>query len=164
MKSFIFLLVLFGVKEISPDLTPTNLVYIKSIEPSLTKEQIITNKLVTCGYSDTLLISLIIAQAKLESGNFTNRLTRHHNNIFSMQHPKKRPTTSLCGCARAENRDGYASFSSIESAVEDYVLYLEFSKITKISTSEEYVRLLKKKKYFESSEKKYLRAITKLMK
>lgn len=32
---------------------------------------------------------IVLAQARLESGNFTSRLTKTHNNIFGIRHGKK---------------------------------------------------------------------------
>lgn len=110
-------------------------------------------------------ICLIIAQAKHESGNFTNRLSRKHNNVFSMQHPKKRKTTSLGPLARAEGRNGYASYASVEDAVEDLLLYFEhYHYPEQYMTTWQYARLLKKKGFYEDKYERYGRGMATFMK
>lgn len=109
-------------------------------------------------------IQLIIAQAKHESGNFTNRLTRRHNNVFSMMHPRVRKTTSLGALARAEGRNGYASYASIEDAVLDLLLYFDnFHYPDTYMTTWQYARLLKKKGFYEDKYERYARGIATFM-
>jgi uncharacterized FlgJ-related protein len=107
--------------------------------------------------ADSATARLLVAQARLESGGFTNKLTRDHNNVFSMQHPSRRKTTSVCACASAEKRKNrYASYRSVNEAVADLFLYFEAKKITprQLSTNT-YVKILKKKHFFEEDEKVY---------
>jgi flagellum-specific peptidoglycan hydrolase FlgJ len=133
-----------------------------SIEIVLRKKEIpdvIREKLRECYTTDSLMVEIIVAQARFESGNFTNSLTKNHNNIFSMRHPKIRSTTSLGPLANAEGRTGYASYSSIESATEDFILWLNFTNIPTKLTTNNYVKLLKAKRYFEASEKHYKKGI-----
>lgn len=113
--------------------------------------------------ADTLTAKMIVAQAKLESGNFKNPLTRKHNNVFSMQHPRKRKTTSIGAFATAEKRPKiYASYKTVRDAVRDLFLYFEARKIEKTQPSIDiYVKTLKKKKYFEEKEWKYRRDLKK---
>jgi hypothetical protein len=153
---YVVLLLLFGLENSSfVDLVPKK-------EPSVTIsiETRIRNKFLECGITDSATVNIFIAQAKLESGNFTNKLTREHNNLFAMRHPSRRLTRSLGPHAKAEGRKGYASFATIEDSVEDFILYLEFCKYpTKITDVDQYTKLLKKKKYFESSTIKYSKGI-----
>lgn len=67
---------------------------------------------------------IVFAQAVLESGNFTSRLTKENNNIFGMRRPTKRSTTSI------GSSHGYAVYDSWRSSIEDYSLFQEmlFSK------------------------------------
>lgn len=113
--------------------------------------------------ADTLTAKMIVAQAKLESGNFKNPLTRKHNNVFSMQHPKRRKTTSIGAFATAEKRPKiYASYKTVRDAVRDLFLYFEARKIEKTQPSiDSYVKILKKKKFYESSEQSYKKALKK---
>jgi uncharacterized FlgJ-related protein len=103
---------------------------------------------------------LIIAQAKFESGNYTNKLAKRHNNLFGMMHPRKRLTRSMGPLARAEGRPGYAVYASIEDSVEDMLFYLWDKKQTpRYKSSEEYVRFLKKNRFFAASEEHYLKGL-----
>src|SRR5690606_2489263 len=52
--------------------------------------------------ADSLTAKILVAQARFESGGYTNRLSVNHNNVFSMQHPVIRRTTSLGPLATAE--------------------------------------------------------------
>jgi len=67
---------------------------------------------------------IVFAQAVLESGSFTSRLTKENNNIFGMRRPTKRPTTSV------GESHGYAVYESWRESIEDYALFQEmlFSK------------------------------------
>jgi uncharacterized FlgJ-related protein len=107
---------------------------------------------------------LILAQAKLESGEFTNRLTVQGNNLFGMRHPKIRRTTSLGPTMRAEGRTGYAKFSSIESSVEDLLLYLDARKIPlNLVDAESYAKILKAKAYYEDDCSDYARGLNRFL-
>lgn len=153
MKYLILLLAIGFREPSSSSKTPIE------VDIKLTTESRITRKFLECGY-DSATIQVFIAQAKFESGNFTNKLSKEHNNLFAMRHPRVRPTKSLGPHARAEGRKGYASFATIEDSVEDFILYLEFCKYPpKITDVDQYTKLLKKKKYFESSTIKYSRGI-----
>lgn len=108
--------------------------------------------------ADSLTSKIIVAQAMHESGDFTNALTRKHNNVFGMQHPRVRRTTSIGAYGDAEKKKNiYASYRSVEDAVKDLFLYYEARKINKKQHSiSRYVRVLKSKTYFKGSEEKYV--------
>lgn len=124
--------------------------------PRINYEREIFNTALELG-SDSLTARMIVAQAKHESGNFNNGLTVHHNNVFSMQHPKRRPTTSLGALATAEKRPNkYASYKSVRDAVIDLFFYFATKKINvKQPSIEVYVRTLKQKRFFEESYTNY---------
>jgi uncharacterized FlgJ-related protein len=107
--------------------------------------------------ADTLTSRIIVAQARFESGKYTNNLFVKHNNIFSMQHPRIRKTTSLGPKASAEKRrNKYASYKDIRDSVTDLFLYFKARKIDKRQPSvDAYVKLLKRKNFFEDTLKKY---------
>lgn len=67
---------------------------------------------------------IVFAQAVLESGGFTSRVSKENNNIFGMRRPTKRPTTSV-GASH-----GYSVYESWRESIEDYRLFQEmlFSK------------------------------------
>jgi flagellum-specific peptidoglycan hydrolase FlgJ len=157
----------FEVKRVSlfDDLELSNNQVVTVIEKETSFESKMTNTFKACNITDSLTIQIYIAQAKLESGNFKNNLTRNHNNIFSMRHPSRRPTTSIGPLASAEKRSGYASYESIEQATTDFILYLEYCNYPDtIKSVESHVKLLKQKGYFESSTKSYTKAIKRLLK
>lgn len=60
---------------------------------------------------------IVLAQAKIESGNFTSRIFKQNNNLFGMKEPKIRTTTAL------GTRFGHAYFSNWESSVYDYAMF-----------------------------------------
>lgn len=104
--------------------------------------------------------NLLVAQAKFESGNYSNNLFKRNNNLFGMMHPKVRLTKSKGARGRAEGRYGYAQFASIEDSVEDMLLYLWDKKQTpKYKSAAEYVRFLKTNRFFTAPESHYLRGL-----
>ena len=61
---------------------------------------------------------IVYAQFLLESGYASSRIFREYNNLFGMKAPRVRLTTSI------HNRgDKWAKFTSIESAVIDYMIW-----------------------------------------
>lgn len=126
-----------------------------------TTEERIAKVLSDSGFS-LRMQRIIVAQAKLESGCFNNNLTKKHNNLFGMRHPRIRKTYSIGAYARAEKRNGYASYNSIDSCVTDFIYYYRSIKAYD-TTVEQYVKHIKKKGYFEANEKQYVRSLIKLM-
>jgi hypothetical protein len=77
--------------------------------------------------------------------------------------PRVRPTTAAHGGACAEGKTGYASYCSVEDSAEDIVRWLEFNSVDKnIRSIDQFVKVLKKKKYFTDKESKYLRSLKKI--
>lgn len=60
---------------------------------------------------------IVLAQMKLESGNYTSKLALENNNYFGMKQPRKRATTSI------GDKNGYASYKSWVHSVLDYALW-----------------------------------------
>lgn len=60
---------------------------------------------------------IVLAQMKLESGNYTSKLALENNNYFGMKQPYKRATTSI------GEKNGYASYKSWVHSVLDYALW-----------------------------------------
>lgn len=169
MKTLILLLLLLPVVSMNKGLEATayspkkvkKAVVADSI--TLTIEERIVTVLRDSGFSRTMQ-RIILAQAKHESGNFKSRLARNHNNIFGMTHPGTRHfTTSLGPLARAEGRGGYASYTSIEHSVADYILYKKRRQIEDSEDVSAYIYQLKRKHYFEARADKYLKAINRWM-
>lgn len=161
MKTFIILLVclIFSSK------TSNDVLVKKTIKENvvLTIDQRIYNTLLETDSISEFNIKLIIAQARHESGNFKNKLTKEHNNVFSRLHSKK-DTLSLGGFGYAEGRKGYASYKSIDSAVVSQILYFKRKGYSLNYKSEkEFAEELKKKKYYTDDLNRYVNALSKHM-
>lgn len=76
---------------------------------------------------------IVLAQMKLESGNYTSKLALENNNYFGMKQPRKRATTSI------REKNGYASYKSWVHSVLDYALW-----------QKEYARSLTEVEYLDS--------------
>ena len=113
-------------------------------------------------------IEFIVAQAKHESGNYKNRLTREHNNIFARLHSRY-DTLSKGPFGYAEGRSGYASYNSIKDATVSQVKYFRRLKYSfNWKSSYEFAYELKKKRYYHDPKlsmkediRKYARALRK---
>jgi uncharacterized FlgJ-related protein len=78
---------------------------------------------------------VILAQAKLESGNFTSRAFREQNNLFGMHVARSRPTLAKKG------RGLLAHYSSWRDSVIDYALLVS-DRMRKLNTREAYFAYL----------------------
>lgn len=95
---------------------------------------------------------IVLAQMKLESGNYTSKLALENNNYFGMKQPRKRATTSI------GEKNGYASYKSWVHSVLDYALW-----------QKEYAKGLTENQYLDSlgsyaEDKSYTLKIKKLSK
>ena len=77
---------------------------------------------------------IVLAQMKLESGNFSSGLAKNNNNYFGMKHPRSRPTMSI------GNNNGYATFKSWSYSVLDYAIWQR--KYASGLTEDEYLEKL----------------------
>lgn len=78
---------------------------------------------------------VILAQAKLESGNFTSRAFREQNNLFGLHVAKQRPTLAKKGKGKL------AHYSSWRDSVVDYA-FLVADRMRKLHTREAYFAYL----------------------
>ena len=78
---------------------------------------------------------IVLAQAKIESGNFTSRIFKQNHNLFGMKQPRIRTTTAL------GTRFGHAYFSSWESSVYDYAMFQNYRMHGVESELEYYAKL-----------------------
>lgn len=125
----------------------------------LTTEERVVAVLKDSGFT-RIMQRIILAQAKHESGKFTNPLTINHNNIFAMMDPGRwRKTTSLGPYGEAEGRRGFASFATIEQSTRDYILYKRRIKIADTKNEIDYIRDLKRHKYFQADVNLYIKAV-----
>ena len=60
---------------------------------------------------------IVLAQMKIESGNYESRLAKNNNNYFGMRQPASRITVSL------GSRNGYARYRNWAYSVLDYALW-----------------------------------------
>jgi uncharacterized FlgJ-related protein len=96
---------------------------------------------------------IVLAQAKIESGNFRSNQFKKNNNIFGMKVAKRRPTMNI------GNKSGFAKFSSWKDCVIDYAFY-QASYMRKIKTEDEYLEYLKDN---YASNPMYVKAIKKMI-
>jgi hypothetical protein len=74
---------------------------------------------------------IVLAQAKLESGNFTSKMFNENNNLFGMKEAKSRINTA------GGTQNGHAYYDSWGESIYDYALYSS-TYLTKIKTEREY--------------------------
>lgn len=105
---------------------------------------------------------LILAQAKHESGNFTNNLTRRYKNVMAVTSCNCRKTMAIGKHGRAEGKTNFLVFSSIDSAMVDFMLHMQHMHIPDTFTrADTYARFLKKQRYYTDKEENYRRALNK---
>lgn len=78
---------------------------------------------------------IVLAQAKLESGNFKSELFLKHNNMFGMRIAKQRPTLAK------DKGTSYASYYHWKSSVLDYALY-QSRYLKQYNTKDKYLERL----------------------
>lgn len=111
---------------------------------------------------DSTMARIWVAIAKHESNNFNSGLFNGTNNLFGMTYPPKRPTLATGKRVYLDNGNErkFCTYTSVEDSVRDLVLYLQHRNYPlDISTTEEMVRVMKSKRYFEAPESLYLNAV-----
>lgn len=81
---------------------------------------------------------IVMAQAIIESGNFTSSIFRNNNNMFGMRLPRSRSTTAI------GEKNGFACYTTWKDCVYDYALYQSQAMRT-CSTEEEYYKALEER-------------------
>jgi len=137
----------------------------KPIELKLeeTIEQKIYNTCLDNGL-DTLMAKIIVAQARHESGNFKSKLFKEHRNAFGLLHSRRRKTTSRGPLGRAEGRNGYASYNTVQESTQDALFMLMNRGDIKFNSIDDYSIWLKSIHYYEADEKLYRNALKKHLK
>ncbi|ANQ48501.2 glucosaminidase domain-containing protein [Flammeovirga sp. MY04] len=106
---------------------------------------------------------LIFAQTRLETGRFTSGIFKDINNLFGMNHPSRRETTSLGNSGRKESSYsvGFATYKNWYDSIVDYFLRQEnFNIVPKMnefiddgySKNQSYMMATKDSNYFEDPE------------
>lgn len=112
---------------------------------------------------DPYVTELLIAQSKLESGNYKNNLTRY-NNVFA-RHYSKLDTFAISAGAKAEGHSRFAIYPSIKHATLSQLGYLKRKKYTfKWKSPYQFALELKKKHYYEAPIEKYIAGLSRYMK
>lgn len=78
---------------------------------------------------------IVLAQAKLESGNFKSHIFLENNNMFGMKEAKRRPTTNK------GTQNGHAYFDNWRDCVIDYAFY-QAAYLNDLKTEEQYYQYL----------------------
>jgi uncharacterized FlgJ-related protein len=108
-------------------------------------------------------VDLIVAQSKHESGNYTNKLTKLHNNIFG-RHYSKYDTLALGDGGEAEGHTRFARYKSIADATNSqYKYFLRKKYSLDWYNVDDFVKELKSKNYFEDKTDNYKKSINKLL-
>lgn len=81
---------------------------------------------------------IVMAQAIIESGNFTSSIFRHNNNMFGMRKARSRVTTCI------GEANGFATYRNWRDCIYDYALY-QYSVMNNCDTEEKYLRKLEEK-------------------
>ena len=89
----------------------------------------------------------ILAQSKLETGNFTSRLALDEKNLFGMGVPSKRKSLRI-GEYLAPNGERFSVYKNWSDSVNDYLLYLEeFNFPTNLNSCKAFAEKLKSQGY-----------------
>jgi uncharacterized FlgJ-related protein len=78
---------------------------------------------------------IVLAQAKLESGNFKSHMFLENNNIFGMKEAKRRPTTNK------GTQNGHAYYENWKDCVIDYAFY-QAAYLNDLRTEAQYYQYL----------------------
>jgi uncharacterized FlgJ-related protein len=80
---------------------------------------------------------VVLAQAKIETGNFTSRIFIENNNMFGMKLPERRRTTAI-----GENRN-HAEYTDWIQSIKDYKIWQD-KMIHRAPTKRSYLSYLKR--------------------
>jgi len=96
---------------------------------------------------------VVLAQAKIETGNFTSKIFRENNNMFGMKLPYRRKTTAV-----GESRN-HAKYTNWIQSIKDYKLWQD-KMIHKAPTKRAYLAYLRRN-YAE--DKNYIKKIKQII-
>jgi hypothetical protein len=125
---------------------------------------------------------LIVAQARLESADYTSNVFRKNNNMFGMKYLGSRQPLAVKGTlapinersalciadkSKCKNNDFYAAYTSPINSAKDLIERLfkiniggvSPDELKKSDTPEIYAKLLKLRKYYGSSENNYAKGL-----
>ena len=96
---------------------------------------------------------VVLAQAKIETGNFTSKIFKENNNMFGMKLPERRQTTAV-----GESRN-HAKYTNWIQSIRDYKLWQD-QMIHKAPTKHAYLAYLKRN---YAQDKNYIKKIKQLI-
>lgn len=110
------------------------------------------------------LLPYIIAQAKLESANFTSDLFKKENNMFGMNEVKDRQTTQIGRSSKQYEGMWKGKYFNLSKSALDQLLYL---RSTKFPANEQslmtFAENMKQRGYFTGDSTKYYNALNSWM-
>jgi hypothetical protein len=102
-------------------------------------------------FGNTNIAKYITAQAAHETANFSSRLFTENRNLFGMK---------FAGQALAENKNGFASYNSLEDSTTDFLNYYRINKYKlEYGTPDEYATALKLNGYYTAPISEYLKGM-----
>ncbi len=105
------------------------------------------------GKMDQDRAKIVAAIAAHETGNFKSRLSQPpYNNFFGMHYAAQRNTKAI-----GKDESNWAKFASIESSVDDFLMWFEFNKTSfkDFSTVQDAIFFMKEHGYFSDDFNNY---------
>jgi len=96
---------------------------------------------------------VVLAQAKIETGNFTSKIFIENNNMFGMKLPERRRTTAI------GEQHNHAKYTSWIQSIIDYKLWQD-KMIHRAPTKSSYLAYLKRN---YAQDKNYIRKIKQII-
>jgi len=100
-----------------------------------------------------LFPDVVLAQARLETGNFTSKVFKENNNLFGMKLPRVRNTTAI------GEQNSHATYASWLQSVADYKLWQD-EVVKKYRTKRAYLRYLSK---HYAEDKRYIHKLKQML-
>jgi len=127
----------------------------------MTFDERIYNKAIADGMP-AILSTLIVAQARHETGNYTSNVFKTCNNCFGYKWVGQ--STSKGPCTGSPEGDSYAAYASIEDSVHELTAWIKRrqrdgkfpANLSSITTPDQYATLLKNSGYYGAPVNEYL--------
>jgi uncharacterized FlgJ-related protein len=130
-------------------LTIPLIAFLSGILRSKTKPaRIIQTKFLNSNYPD--LWKYAFLQAIVETGFFTSNIYKKNNNLFGMKNASARVQLGT----KIDGTD-FRFYKNLDQSIEDFFIWLRYTRFPLVNSIREYVHELKKRNYFEESEDYY---------
>lgn len=104
------------------------------------------------------LMPYMVAQAKLETANFTSRVYRENHNMFGMKWTDGRRGQNAKKGLLSPEGNYYAHYATDSASVFDLILWFEYKGFpVSVKDATEYARELKERNYFGADLEVYVR-------